>query len=163
MNRTDVINGMADKFGYSRYLEIGVSTGRNFRAVKCQHKIGVDPNRRCSFRMTSDDFFSVHFMHFDLVFIDGLHIEDQVDRDIFNSFSWLAPNGSVVLHDCNPPSEWHQRPLPQQDRKPWNGTVWRSWVKLRANPALEMFVVDTVALGVSFSSVRMTEIFSITS
>ena len=41
---------------------------------------------------------------YDLVFVDGLHIADQVERDIVNSLAALAPGGMVVLHDCNPKS-----------------------------------------------------------
>jgi hypothetical protein len=92
--------------------------------------------------MTSDHFFATQPEPFDIVFIDGLHLEEQVDKDVFNSMAWLNPAGCIVLHDCNPLTEHMQRD-DGSDGKAWNGTVWKSYVKLRSNPALSMYVVDT--------------------
>ena len=46
---------------------------------------------------------------FDLIFIDGLHLANQVQKDIENSLKFIKDEGFIVLHDCNPPSEYHQR------------------------------------------------------
>ena len=37
------------------------------------------------------------------------------------------------MHDCNPPTEFHQREIYEFNGTfpPWNGTVWRSFAKLR--------------------------------
>ena len=37
------------------------------------------------------------------------------------------------MHDCNPPTEFHQRENYEVDGKfpSWNGTVWKSFAKLR--------------------------------
>ena len=44
------------------------------------------------------------------------------------------------MHDCNPPTFKHQ--LVPRIQKAWNGSVWKSFVRLRCkNPNLEMFVV----------------------
>ncbi len=66
-------------------------------------------------------------------FIDGLHTEEQVDKDVENSLKHLSPNGTIMLHDCNPPTEWHQRSYEDFCSNPceWNGTCWRSVVKLK--------------------------------
>jgi len=37
---------------------------------------------------------------FDLAFVDGLHFEDAVFADVGLALTALAPNGTVVLHDC---------------------------------------------------------------
>ena len=39
------------------------------------------------------------------------------------------------MHDCNPPTEFHQRENYEVDGQfpPWNGTVWKSFAKLRLN------------------------------
>ena len=91
-------------------------------------------------KMTSDDFFLQNKKMFDIVFIDGLHIEEQVEKDIKNSLAILAANGTIVVHDCNPPTEWHQRG--EYDYGKWNGTVWRGYVKYRKRPDLSMCVID---------------------
>ena len=50
------------------------------------------------------------------------------------------------MHDCNPPTRFHQREtyLVKGKYLEWNGTTWRSYVELRMNnPELEMHVVNT--------------------
>ena len=78
--------------------------------------------------MTSDQFFEVYPQKkYDVIFIDGLHLENQVDRDIFNALKHLNPGGVVIVHDCLPTT-----PQSQSEENPtgdWVGTVWRSIVK----------------------------------
>ncbi len=46
--------------------------------------------------MTSDDFFRQYQgPPFDLIFIDGLHLSEQVLTDVRNSLDWLSP-GEVL-------------------------------------------------------------------
>ena len=45
MMRWDIINRMIDTYGYQTYLEIGVyNKALNYHKVKCQKKLGVDPD-----------------------------------------------------------------------------------------------------------------------
>jgi hypothetical protein len=95
--------------------------------------------------MTSDIFFENNKELFDIIFIDGLHIEQQVDKDIYNCLRFLLPKGYIVMHDCNPPTEFHQRESYEVNGKypPWNGTVWKSFAKLRINNSnLDLCCVD---------------------
>ena len=140
--------------GYRTYLEIGVrNPGGNFARVRVAEKTGVDPaatRGAVDFAMTSDDFFAgldaadaVRF--FDLVFVDGLHVDEQVERDIVNGLRHLSDSGAVVVHDCNPTARDAQTNAP--GRALWLGTVWKAWAKLRSTrPDLAMAVVD-VDLG----------------
>jgi hypothetical protein len=92
MQRFDIINYFIDKFNFVNYLEIGVYRGENIRKIKAIHKDGVDPGvegemvPEVNYRMTSDDFFELIKDHedikYDIIFIDGLHHSDQVDKDI---------------------------------------------------------------------------------
>lgn len=150
MWRFEIINYLIQKYGFTRYLEIGVENGHSVNGVKCDLKHGVDPySNKATFQVESDLFFSMirPEVKYDLIFIDGLHLEDQVDRDIQNSLEHLSPGGMIVVHDCNPPSEWHQRDYQTAKKngfRQWNGTVWRSMVKLRATRSdLIVQVVDT--------------------
>ena len=67
--------------------------------------------------MTSNRFFSqldqekilYKNIRFDVIFIEGLHLAEQVDRDISNALRYLKDDGFIVLHDCNPPLERHAR------------------------------------------------------
>jgi hypothetical protein len=140
MTRTDIINLFINKYNYKNYLEIGVSDGSNFKLIDVELKESVDPaedNTEYSvatptYRMTSDEFFESYAdKKYDIIFIDGLHHSDQVDRDIKNSVNALNADGVIILHDCNPFEELHQRVPRQSDI--WNGDVWKSFVKFKEN------------------------------
>jgi hypothetical protein len=147
MTRTEIINELINKHGYEDYLEIGVNTpsqpGYNWVGVEAKTKTGVDPNVDTTFKMTSDEFFEKHLMQeYDIVFVDGLHIFEQVYRDIVNSLKRLSPNGTIVVHDCNPITEITQRRERASDA--WHGDVWKAIVKLRMEEiGLIIHTVDT--------------------
>lgn len=147
--RYEIINYLIQKNHYEHYLEIGVEDGECLRLIECKYKDGVDPaSEHANFKMYSNDFFNnlPNDIKYDIVFIDGLHVEEQVDKDIENALNHLSENGSIVLHDCNPPTKWHQRSYEEAQLngcRQWNGTVWRSIVKLVATrPDLVINVVN---------------------
>ncbi|MEO7523343.1 MAG: class I SAM-dependent methyltransferase [Ferruginibacter sp.] len=148
--RHDVINFLAAKYGAQTYLEIGVrNPADNFNLVNIREKYSVDPgfefeSNPVDFKLTSDDFFlqlnenklSISTdIKFDIIFIDGLHLAYQVDRDIKNSMQFLSEHGFIVMHDCNPPTEYHARETYNFVNSPadgfWNGTTWKAFVKAR--------------------------------
>lgn len=144
MNRWDIINSLIKKINAKKYLEIGIYHGWNFNEIICDYKIGVDPDKRstCDYHMTSDEFFAQNSECFDVIFIDGLHHADVVERDINNSLQILEKNGYIVCHDMNPLNEETQ--IVPQKTADWTGDCWKAWVKIRStNPNLSMFVVDT--------------------
>jgi len=150
MYRFDIINHLIKQYGYQRYLEIGVEGGEAFSSVECAVKHGVDPfSDNATFRIPSDEFFAmIHDdVEYDLIFVDGLHVEDQAQRDIENALLHLSEGGTIVVHDCDPPTEWYQRSYEEAQLngcRQWNGTTWRGFVNLRATrPDIEMCVVDT--------------------
>ena len=126
---------MISKFNLKSYLEIGVRDGRNFNIIKCPHKEAVDPQPKCELEnlhvMGSDIFFEDNQNIYDLIFIEVLHLEHQVDKDIKNSLKSISEHGFIILHDCNPPTEFHQREKYEVNGKfpDWNGTVWKFIVK----------------------------------
>ena len=82
-------------------------------------------------------FFLQNKLKFDCVFIDGLHIYDQVKRDIVNSSKFLNDNGFILVHDCLPRSISSQA-VPRY-KLTWNGDVWKAIVDLRRDTNLEIF------------------------
>jgi len=148
--------------GYKSYLEIGVDDPKNtFNHIQCERKVGVDPYnddtgchawdrankealiaridpKALFYRATSDDFFEILKTHnepvskFDLIYIDGLHLEEQVDKDIANALRFVSPHGMIVLDDVPPANEYEEK-TPPDPGQPWRGTVWRSFAKLRLN------------------------------
>lgn len=149
MTRTQLINLLIDKFELKSYLEIGVFDSGNFNKIKCDVKHSVDPNYPATFKMTSDEFFEIQpddaLNYYDVIFIDGMHTEDQAYRDLNHSWGWLADNGFIITHDCNPATEWTTRPPEEYKRgEIWNGTVYKGFIKFKQEyPELTCFTVDT--------------------
>jgi hypothetical protein len=151
MQRFNIINHFIDKYNFINYLEIGVYRGENIRKIKAPHKDGVDPGTEgqmvpeVNYPMLSDDFFELIKDHkdikYDIIFIDGLHHSEQVDKDIENSLNHLVDNGVIVLHDCSPEREEYS--LVPRVSGPWNGDVYKSVLKFRQNYNHSFFTVDT--------------------
>jgi hypothetical protein len=82
---------------------------------------------------------------YDIIFIDGLHWNEQVSIDIKNSLDVLNKNGIIVLHDCNPPTPIHAcYPPPDIINRPWNGDCYKSIIKFKyENKNIFSFVIDT--------------------
>lgn len=133
MDRTwHLFNLLIEKFGYTSYLEIGCKDNTTFNQVEVERKVGVDPNRGGTLRMTSDKYFEENNEKFDLIFIDGLHEATQVSKDFFNASARLNPNGTIILHDCDPPAEVRQRVPQAPGQRGWCGDCWKAFVSLRA-------------------------------
>jgi hypothetical protein len=152
IKRYDIINYLIDKYKLINYLEIGVFQGENIRKIKAIHKDGVDPGAEgyvvpeVNYPMTSDDFFKLIKGHddikYDIIFIDGLHHADQVEKDIQNSLNHLTHNGFIVMHDCNPVS--YEAQLIPRETIAWNGDTWKAFVDFKYNhPSYKCCVIDT--------------------
>ncbi len=109
------INTLAELLGAQRYLEIGVRTGSTFREVQMAERIGVDP--RFMFDTTavanetthlhaipSDQYFAevADARPFDIAFIDGLHVFEQVTRDLTNTLARSTPRTVMLIDDTVP-------------------------------------------------------------
>ena len=160
MTHTDIINYFIEKYNYQSYLEIGLGEAINFLQINCKHKECVDPyewskdrdksadvvefvkNNILTYKMTSDDFFAsiTDDKKWDIIFIDGLHLEEQADKDILNSLKHLNKGGKIIVHDCIPFSKETQ----SEDVKDgtWNGTTWKSIPKL-ALMGINYMTIDT--------------------
>lgn len=153
MTKADIINRLIQQNNYKSYLEIGVAAGENYNQIVCEYKSNVDPcfddkdsqDRNIVVNlMTSDEFFEKTEETFDIIFIDGLHVYEQVYRDIQNSLKALNPGGSVVCHDMLPPTEWHQRPANEFFKgQQWNGDSWKGLARIRTEQDLKVYTVNT--------------------
>ena len=102
--RWDMIEYLIKKNNYKKYLEIGCDQNQLFSRINIQNKVGVDPASGGNVRETSDNFFEKNKDMFDIIFIDGLHIYEQVKKDILNSIKYLNDEGVILIHDCLPDS-----------------------------------------------------------
>ncbi len=162
VKRYDIINYLLGKFDRrTSYLEIGLRNPEdNYYKIQSFFKCSVDPGyeeevNMATYKMTSDAFFDAiregeilsMNKRWDLIFIDGSHLASQVYKDIQNSLEFLNEDGFIVLHDVNPPSQWHARELFNFNFSParyhWNGTVWKAFVKIRERKDLSACCIDT--------------------
>lgn len=136
-NRIALINHLLSRVGgYSaKYLEIGCASNALFDSVPCQCKVGVDPAKGGTHRMTSDDFFKQNKEQFDLIFIDGLHHYDQVHRDAQNAINCLRPGGWIAFHDFLPRS-WLEHHVPPVHGY-WTGDCWKAGLELAATGGID--------------------------
>ena len=138
ITRTEIINKFFKTYGFQSYLEIGVRVpAENFDLINAELKESVDPEPmgECTYITTSDNFFEnyVNDKKYDVVFVDGLHTAEQVYLDVVNSIKHLNDGGFIVIHDCNPLTEYHVRSYDDylRTRGHWNGTVFRGFIKLK--------------------------------
>jgi SAM-dependent methyltransferase len=154
MNRVELINHYLTKTISKNYLEIGLWIGQTFSLINADIKDSIDPDttRNAKYKMGSDEFFSdvapLLNYKYDVIFVDGLHYTDQVDRDIENSLKFLNEGGVIILHDCNPLTEMRQMVPPNFDiwEFGWNGDVWKSVLKFRLNNShlnYDVFVINS--------------------
>lgn len=141
------INRLIKENGFTNYLEIGYGQGHNFRLIDCESKMTCDPETVemevvikdgsvMMIKAGSDEFFEITTDKFDIIFIDGLHHADQVEKDILNSWKRIKVGGLILLHDVVPPTEAAQ--IVPRKQSQWTGDVWRAFVGFReAFPDIE--------------------------
>ena len=132
------------KKGYENcnYLEIGCFDNKAFDTIPLplEQKIGVDPLRGGTHRMTSDVFFSNNKKKFDVIFIDGLHSYDQCSKDCTNSINFLNEDGIIILHDMMPRHKTEESPK-------FSGDVWKVAFELCQSENVK-FVIANIDQGV---------------
>lgn len=173
MVKWQAINRIIESLQAEIYLEVGVAKGSTFLRQPMpplKLRIAVDPNsrymesmdlsdiRNCACLAISDDFFRLwqvplHRMGIDVVFIDGLHTREQVERDVSHSLEHLTDGGVIVLHDSSPSNSMMATPAPSlghfkkehPDERAWCGDVWKAVVCLRSAPEfghINVFTLD---------------------
>lgn len=150
------------------YVEIGLGHGRSLAlAGKGTKAIGIDPyqglwenlnyvspdNPATLFPLTSDDFFKQRDLRqeigketFDLAFIDGLHIFEQVLRDFINLERYARKDSVILIHDCLPVDAI----VAERERCTgfWTGDVWRIIPCLKTfRPDLKIMTIPTNPSG----------------
>lgn len=152
IKRFHIINYLIEKYQLVNYLEIGVFQGENIRLVKAPHKDGIDPGSEgyvvpeVNYPITSDEFFDLlkgyDEIKYDIIFIDGLHHANQVEKDIQNSLNHLVDGGFIILHDCNPVN--YETQVVPRETIAWTGDVWKAIVKFKINnPNFKCYTIDT--------------------
>jgi len=137
-----------------KYLEIGVFDNKVFNTIPLpiNQKIGVDPQRGGTHKMTSDDFFKSNKEFFDVIFIDGLHSYEQCSNDCINSMKFLNENGLIIFHDMLPRSD-------VEEKQDMSGDVWKVACEiLKINDA--KFVIANIDQGVGILKINKNSKYS---
>ena len=168
--KKNIINHLIQTNSFTKYLEIGVDNPiGNFDLIHCPTKHSVDPcieflDAIVDYKYPSDDFFALlennqldlsSDYKWDVIFIDGLHISTQVERDFNNALNHLSENGFILFHDTNPPTLWHAREEYYVNgyQQHWNGTVWKVIYKL--NSLRSDLIIHTVGgVGSTFNTIE---------
>lgn len=152
MKRYDIINDLIKKYKYESYLEVGYGTGDNFDRITsngCLAKQGIDighgvPDKSKCFIGTATEYFKEFDKPWDIIFIDGSHLYEDVLEDFNVCLSHLTSSGTIVLHDCLPPSKDFQERKQVPSCAGWTGDVWKAIYILRiSRPDLEITTLDT--------------------
>lgn len=144
------------------YIEIGVEFGHTLKLAGPETRVfGIDPRPQVDFplpenvslwEMTSDVFFVENDVQsllggtFDLAFIDGLHIFEQVLQDIVNLERYAGPSSLIAIHDCLPLDR--RTASRQRTTQFWSGDVWKIVPCLkRERPDLSLVTIPTYPTG----------------
>ncbi len=138
-SRTKIIKNIIQKKKFKNYLEIGCDNDENFSKISIENKIGVDPLKGGTLRITSDEFFKKNKVFFDIIFLDGLHTYEQTIRDINNSINFLNKEGIILVHDCLPKKIWNQ--IVPRMYGHWNGDVWKAIVESRTYKNVDTYTI----------------------
>ena len=89
---------------FEEYFEMSNSTGqRDYDRIfnNFTNNITQFTDRCTVFRTTSDKYFKTYSgrLYFDLIYIDGSHLSDDVYRDSLNSFKNLNIGGHIIFDD----------------------------------------------------------------
>ena len=143
------ITAISLRKGSCSYLEIGCDNNTTFDAISTASKVGVDPNRGGTLRMSSDEFFHSNKDEFDVIFIDGLHTYAQCHTDTKNALEILRPGGFVFHHDFIP-TNWIMEHVPRLSTT-WTGDVWKVAFELYNADWIKFMIADADhGIGITF-------------
>ena len=158
--KTDIIKYLSAIRGYRRYLEIcTASTGGEFAKID---RSQFDTCHRLMYRCPDDftDGLPIDFrvrdldtarcvedlhrkgQRYDIILVDPWHEYEPSYRDLETALSLVADHGTIVVHDCLPPSD--ETINPTYAPGAWCGVTFMAYVDFVArNEALSYRTVDT--------------------
>ena len=123
LGKVEIVRGLANAFGYTRYLEITTTTtGLRYAEAR---KAGYALCERIVYRQqnahsdglpvdysSQNDDISVPLARirelgreYDAILVDAHHTYDCSARDLKEAFAFLRTGGALVVHDCDPRSK----------------------------------------------------------
>jgi SAM-dependent methyltransferase len=158
--KMDIINTLAARFGYRRYLEFATrTTGLEYRRIdrgrfaECRRLLYNMPDEFADglpidYRAAGLDIaiplaaIAREGRRFDVILVDPYHEYQQSRRDLETALALLAPGGALVVHDCLPPNEELAQPHFREGA--WCGVTYKAFVDfVIAHRELRYVTVDT--------------------
>jgi hypothetical protein len=157
--KADLINHLAAVHGYRRYLELCSSTtGFQFAQIDrskldCHRLMYRCPDQfsdglEIDFRSSDLDIteclreIGQRQLCYDVMLVDPFHEYEASLRDIAAAFDLVVPGGTIVVHDCLPPSE--DLAVSQFIAGPWCGVTYKAYLDfVTARDDLAYYTVDT--------------------
>jgi hypothetical protein len=139
----DLINFMARQHGYRSYLELCTYTTGNYYAyinkslLPISHRLmyrcgdDYDDGMVVDFRAIGDDISECltsireRGLRYDIILVDSWHEYGTSLRDLREAWTLLAPTGTIVVHDCFPPSAEMAAPL--RNAQMWSGVSYKAY------------------------------------
>lgn len=187
MYRIDYINNIIKEYHYKTILCIGVGYGKWFRYIRCPRIFVVDIYstipwiyrketivkriiRKFFGRFTDVFQGSVHdfYEHYkeklqkytpDIIFIDGIHIQEEVSYEIQRAIDNISKDGIVLVHNTNPQNETQRLPYnnyyemlenqPDDFDGVWCGEVYKAIEELQKNKKDVRFDVVAISNGIT--------------
>ena len=141
--RHEIINQLIKSKGYKDYLEVGTDKGDTFTKIEIKNKECCDPvnnirkeyDFKLTYQMTSDEMFEKmpKDKKYDIIFLDGMHDEKYLDRDIINALHHVKEGGLILCQDTIPTNILYTRKYSMENiiRGGWTGDVYKSILKLQ--------------------------------
>jgi hypothetical protein len=170
-DKYDIIKMLAGRYGLRRFLEICTpTTGGTFDALKSAkfevaHRLMYrcqehhEDGRATTYRTTVESSHELvrtilaaqPGISYDIVFVDPFHTYRCSITDLYGAAALLAPNGILVVHDCNPTDATIVGP--EYQKGSWCGVTYQAFVDfLLGYKAGGYCTVDTdFGCGVVFS------------
>ena len=164
LRKYEVINTLARRFRFTRFLEISTpTTGLTYREALenpdfelCDRLVYNCPETHTDglpidFRTASDVSYEVTRTMFtaggelplyDIIFVDPFHTYRCTNTDLTGAWLLLRPGGMMVVHDCNPPGP--ELCSPEYVRGAWCGLTFQAYVDfILSGVAMNVFTVDS--------------------
>lgn len=158
--KADIVSHLANIHGYTSYLEICTpSTGGSYRDVVERGRLRC---RRLMYRYQEDhdDALAVDFtspsediagclrqieadgLRFDVMLVDPWHLYETSLRDLRVTFDLLDDGGTLVVHDCLPPTA--EMATLRVRPEAWCGVTYHAYVDfVTGRDDLTYYTVDT--------------------
>ena len=112
INHPEIILNLCKEYSIKSYLELGIRNSIIPSLIKdiVPCIVGVDIINIKKFDgifncMTTNNFFKINKIKFDMIFIDANHEFEYVREDFINSLNCVNDNGIILLHDTYPVNE----------------------------------------------------------